>query len=201
MDVEKIIRKKFKVYLNDVSPTVLLSRIKKENVTRNNLAELIGEIGFKYGAEIGVYTGSFSHKLLSSMVDGRLILVDPWGSYGSCPAERSERRYQRTLERLKNYKDNIIIQRIPSQTAVLKIKDESLDFVYIDALHDFNNGVIDIIQWERKVKSGGIVSGHDYYNGPGFGIIQAVDAYTKCNHIDHFYITREGIPSWFWVKN
>ena len=198
MDVERAIREKFRVQNIDVSPTVLLSRIRRKQVTRNNLAELIGEVGFKKGAEIGVNTGRFSQLLLQCMGDGELILVDPWGPYENCSTHRAEQHYQATIERLKSY--NTIIKRMPSQDAIREVPDESLDFVYIDGLHDFNNAAMDIIQWVPKVKKGGIISGHDYYSGPDFGVIQAVDSYTKCNHIDRWYITREGVPSFFWVK-
>ena len=198
MDIYKLINEKFRIQRNDVSPTVLLSRKRGRQVIRDNIAELIGEAGFKIGAEIGVNTGRFSHILLKSMVDGKLILVDPWGPYDNCTIDMAESHYQATLNRLKDY--NIITKRMPSMQAVEEVEDKSLDFVYIDGLHDFNNAAMDIIKWVPKVKSGGIVSGHDYYHGPNFGVIQAVDSYTKCNHIDQWFITREGVPSFFWVK-
>jgi predicted O-methyltransferase YrrM len=40
--------------------------------------------------------------------------------------------------------------------------DNSLDFVYIDAGHRFDDVVQDIIKWTKKVRKGGIISGHDY---------------------------------------
>ena len=200
MDVNSIIMSKFRVQRNDVSPTVLLSRVRRGPATRDDIAELFGEAGFKIGAEIGVNTGKFSNLLLKCMGDGKLILVDPWGPYENCSAERAESHYQATLSRLDKYKNNIIVKRMTSMRAVEEIKNESLDFVYIDGLHDFNNAAIDIIKWVPKVRKGGIVSGHDYYHGPDFGVVQAVDSYTKCNHIDQWFITREGVPSFFWVK-
>jgi len=204
MDIEAEVRRKFRVQTTDVSPTVLLSRIRRKQATRDNLVELFGEVGFKYGAEIGVNTGGFSHKILNSIVgdnvgrfNGMLMLVDPWGPYDNCSVQRAEQHYQATLERLDKYKENIDVKRMPSMQAVEEVPDESLDFVYIDGLHDFNNAAMDIIKWVPKVRKGGIVSGHDYYHGPDFGVVQAVDSYTKCNHIDQWYITREGVPSFF----
>lgn len=45
---------------------------------------------------------------------------------------------------------------------VKQFKDESLDFVYIDGNHSFQHVVNDLCEWEKKVKVGGIVAGHDY---------------------------------------
>jgi hypothetical protein len=80
------------------------------------------------------------------------------------------------------------------------IPDNSLDFVYIDGRHEFDFVIQDIIGWSAKVRPGGIVAGHDYYNFYQGGIILAVDAYTRAHNISLWYITKEEQPSFFWVK-
>lgn len=52
--------------------------------------------------------------------------------------------------------------------------DESIDFVYIDACHEYRKVRQDILAWLPKVKPGGTVAGHDYNSGHG-GVIRAVD--------------------------
>ncbi len=85
--------------------------------------------------------------------------------------------------------------------AVRDFPDKSLDYVYIDGLHDFDNVMMDIIHWTRKVKSGGIVSGHDFAVAHNDGIIQAVEAYTRAHNIQTWYITHEDYPpSFCWVR-
>jgi hypothetical protein len=84
--------------------------------------------------------------------------------------------------------------------AVRKIKNESLDFVYIDGFHDFDWVMPDLIFWAQKVRRHGIVAGHDYYPFFRAGVMFAVDAYTRAHNINDWYVTREKEPTWFWVK-
>jgi predicted O-methyltransferase YrrM len=52
-------------------------------------------------------------------------------------------------------------------------EDETLDFVFIDASHEYENVKNDIINWYPKVKIGGIIAGHDYIGG----VKKAVDEF------------------------
>jgi len=52
--------------------------------------------------------------------------------------------------------------------------DNSVDFVFIDADHNYESVKKDILSWLPKMKKGGIMSGHDYFNNT-CGVKQAVD--------------------------
>jgi len=52
--------------------------------------------------------------------------------------------------------------------------DNSVDFAYIDACHEYRKVRLDIMAWIPKVKTGGIIAGHDY-NADHGGVIKAVD--------------------------
>ena len=54
-------------------------------------------------------------------------------------------------------------------------KDESLDFVFIDADHAYESVLSDIQAWYPKVKIGGILAGDDY--GTMAGVRRAVDEF------------------------
>lgn len=56
--------------------------------------------------------------------------------------------------------------RLPSVEAAALYEDASLDFVMIDAAHDYNNVLADLKAWLPKVKVGGVIAGDDY-NWPG----------------------------------
>lgn len=52
--------------------------------------------------------------------------------------------------------------RMTSIQASEYFEDESLDFVYIDAIHDYEHVKEDIKVWLPKVKKGGVLCGDDY---------------------------------------
>jgi predicted O-methyltransferase YrrM len=80
--------------------------------------------------------------------------------------------------------------RLDSVTASKIYNNESLDWVFIDASHDYENVLADINAWYPKVKKGGIISGHDFPHGP---VRQAVTEKLK-NPIQHgscWYSTKQ----------
>ena len=199
MNPDRELQKAYKVLKNDTLPFVGW-----RNWSRFDIAKFMGNMGFKNGAEIGVSRGLYSRVLLDSIPDLHLICIDPWTGYLNSPRtyvddDRSEKAYQRTKRRLRGYK-NVKYIRMHSLDAAKEIEDESLDFVYIDAMHDFDNVMMDIIVWSKKVRCGGIISGHDYHNAHGYGVTQAVMSYTYMHNIHNWYITRDHPQSFFWVK-
>jgi predicted O-methyltransferase YrrM len=51
---------------------------------------------------------------------------------------------------------------------------ESLDFVFIDAGHLYDEVLADMNAWYPKVKSGGTFAGHDYFPGSWDSVVTAV---------------------------
>jgi len=82
--------------------------------------------------------------------------------------------------------------------AVRDFPEESLDFVHIDANHDYDYFMPDLIEWNKRVKVGGIVSGHDY--SPAWAVKRAVDDYIREHKIENCYYTTDHSPSFWWVK-
>lgn len=195
MDANKHIKWKFRVKGLSVIPyTGWLDS------TRDDLAEIFHDLGYKTGAEIGVRWGEYSEILLKKNPGLKLFCIDPWIPYSgaSVSQDRQNRIFRRAVKVLSPYGATVI--RKASMEALADIPDESLDFVYIDALHDFDHVMEDIIGWSKKVRRGGIVSGHDYTNLHGCGVIPAAQAYTRGHTILEWYVTRETLPSFFWVK-
>jgi Methyltransferase domain len=147
------------------------------------------------GAEIGVKTGKYSDQLLGEWRGSKLISIDPWRSAdpdeyedrSNVSQDEFERYYQETRDRLAPYGSRSEIWRLMSVEAAARVPDRSLDFVYIDARHDYESVLEDLDAWYPKVKPGGILAGHDYVDGQipqgDFGVRSAVDEFFGELHI------------------
>jgi len=65
--------------------------------------------------------------------------------------------------------------RLRSNQAVGMYEDRSLDFIFIDGSHEYEDVIEDLRVWYPKVKRGGIIAGHDYTTYPG--VRRAVDQF------------------------
>lgn len=81
--------------------------------------------------------------------------------------EQHDQLYLKTLVRLAPYTmtARCHVWRMSGNEAAQLLPDLSLDFVYIDARHDFESVYNDLLTWTPKVKPGGIIAGHDYIDG------------------------------------
>jgi hypothetical protein len=171
---------------------------------RKNLAKLFRALGYKRGAEIGVESGRFSWQICTQNPGVELLCVDAWVKYRgyerTIPQAKFDEKRQEAEKRLAPF--NTTLVREFSMDAVRSVPLGSLDFVYIDGNHHFDYVMQDIIEWSKRVRKGGIVSGHDYYTSRNVEVIPAVQAYTQAHGINEWFLTGEvgKSLSWFWVK-
>lgn len=187
------------------------------DASRDDLPNFFAEMGYKVGAEIGVYKGEFSEKLAKTGL--KLFAVDPWRIYKDYSNPRGQERldfqYEHTKRVLAPY-PNCTIVRKTSMEAIEDFPDASLDFVYIDANHEFRYIAEDLVEWTKKVKPGGIVSGHDYFftkshtNEVFWHVAYVLNAYVQAYSIPNWYIigSKNPVPnekrdkwrSWMFIK-
>ena len=158
--------------------------------TRNQFPALLNRRGLTgTGVEVGVKRGIFSETILQGWRGRQLISVDPWlagppdGADPSTQAEH-DRFYEETVARLAKFGDRSAIWRLSSVEAAARIDRGSLDFVYIDALHDYESVRVDLDAWFDKVRPGGVIAGHDYHNAP-------LPTYRVKQAVDEFFAERE----------
>lgn len=136
------------------------------------------------GAEIGVFAGATSARLLSRP-DLSLIMVDPWAAFVAdgiliASDEEQERNRRQALDATEAAAARRRVLRKVSAEAALDVDAGSLDFVFIDGDHAYSAVSADIQAWAPKVKAGGILCGHDYANPDydfGGEVKRAVDDY------------------------
>eukprot|EP00291_Cryptomonas_curvata_P016581 CAMPEP_0172155688 /NCGR_PEP_ID=MMETSP1050-20130122/2769_1 /TAXON_ID=233186 /ORGANISM="Cryptomonas curvata, Strain CCAP979/52" /LENGTH=189 /DNA_ID=CAMNT_0012824623 /DNA_START=176 /DNA_END=742 /DNA_ORIENTATION=+ len=131
-----------------------------------NDARLIGE-----GVEIGVRDGEFSDITLSLWKGSKLHLVDPWleqdskiyNDISNVAQKEQNDRFELVSKTMKSkYPGRHRIHRNLSTEAVKNFQDRSLDYVYIDARHDYDGVKEDLEAWWPKLRDGGIFAGHDF---------------------------------------
>jgi predicted O-methyltransferase YrrM len=190
-------------------------------MNRDGLYQLFNRLGYKVGCEVGIEKGKNAQQMFESISGLKLYGVDPYKQHPQCSyvyvaeARHWDQKYlnecmSQVMNRMKN-KDFELIKEF-SEDAARGFPDGSLDFVYIDGDHSYDMVMLDIILWGRKVRKGGIISGHDYYyekdtKGRRAKVTQAINDYTKTHNIkffvtneDHYVMKGDTYPSWLWVK-
>lgn len=138
------------------------------------------------GVEVGCYLGEYAEILKRKCQ--KLYLVDPYIYMDDYVDIVNANNY------VRNDDYNFICQRFApeiqsgsitiikkkSLDAVQEFQDNTLDFVYLDANHRYNHVTNDLNSWWPKVKSGGLLCGHDYQDSfDGGTIIEVKSAVTK----------------------
>ncbi len=191
------------------------------NVGRDDLARLFAVLNARAGAEIGVEEGLYAEVLCRHNPRAAIYAIDPWKAYEGYSEHTDDRRlqwfYEATRERLKDF-DNAFVVRETSLSAATKVRDLYFDFVYIDANHTFEYFTADLAAWIPRVKSGGIIAGHDYMertdksNDRRFQVhvVEVLSGYTRAYGISPWFVlgrkdirpgeVRDRPRSWMWVK-
>eukprot|EP01060_Flectonema_neradi_P024812 TRINITY_DN3368_c5_g1_i1.p1 TRINITY_DN3368_c5_g1~~TRINITY_DN3368_c5_g1_i1.p1 ORF type:complete len:276 (+),score=43.58 TRINITY_DN3368_c5_g1_i1:42-869(+) len=149
---------------------------------RWQIGQLLESEGKLHGAELGVQLGKFSQMILSNWPSCKsYMLVDVWdlsdnANYRDAANVGKEKQgviYRKMLENLDPYKNQLIINRNFSHNASLSVPPNSLDFVYVDARHDYESVLEDMRDWWTKLRPGGILAGHDFTSARsvrGYGV-------------------------------
>jgi len=178
-------------------------KITKLNKTRKDLASRFKGVG----AEIGVERGVFSRTICKMGKIKKFYAIDCWETFGNyrdhVPQKRLDSFYETTKKRLAPYNATLIKKF--SLDAAGDFMDESLDFVYIDANHSYEEVLKDLEAWSKKVKKGGIVAGHDYVDqkkeSSHYSVVQAVNDFVKKHNISELTVyAKDSSPSWKFVK-
>ena len=150
---------------------------KKKTLT-NVMINLILTHHVKRFAEVGVLAGQVAKWVLRS-VSGSVLdeywAVDRWMD-GTRPREDWDSMYKKVCMYMP-YFPNLRVVRMDSVDASSVFRDGHFDMVMIDADHTYGGVAGDIRAWAPKVRAGGILCGHDYYetDNEKVGVKRAVD--------------------------
>jgi len=109
--------------------------------------------------EVGVYHGrSFSYLIIEMLNAGKkfdCVAVD------ACPWEGEPCiGFHKHMEPLKDH-FRVMFEKVDSFVAAEKFEDDSIDFLFCDANHNYEFISKDIAAYLPKMKKGSVISGHD----------------------------------------
>ena len=151
-----------------------------EKLSNKNEPKIFYEIGSWKGRS----TCCMAELLRKNNISAKLYAVDTFvGSDESAHIEEIERLSSQNLTLFDVFKnnindcevDNIVIPIISTSCDAAKnVEDNTIDFLYLDASHDYESVKRDIETWLPKMKEGSMMTGDDYI--PHWsGVIRAVD--------------------------
>ncbi len=207
------------VELADEYADTLLKEEKSNKYRDYFFPKVIDLMGLKIGAEIGTDKGAFALHLLDKSRLSKLHCIDPWiDDFGSDhrPGFFNKDGNVRLNEAASTLKKHIDDKRCMFHRGfsldVSKEWSTELDFVYIDGDHSLEGIYTDLYAWVPFVKLGGIVSGHDYKDGPKSGMKNAFGGqlpFMVKSVVDNFCdqygfklnVAGGVIKNWWFVKN
>jgi predicted O-methyltransferase YrrM len=162
------------------------------------LITIIEKNNFKIGLEIGVSLGSTTELLLKTSPNLKLYGIDPYKYYVDWNGNQiidGDTYMETMLKAVSPYKSRFTHLKMTSDEAADLFENESLDFIFIDGLHSFEQVKKDCENYYPKLKNGGLFSGHDY-----FGILEvrnAIDSFKNTINKDLQFTNND---VWFFYK-
>ena len=138
---------------------------------------------FHLGVEVGVRTGWYAKYILDH-TDMTLHAIDPWEN--NAELANAESVYAECQARLSAYTDRVKIVKAYSPAVTGEYEDGILDFIYIDALHDYESVKKDMTAWWPKLRVGGILAGHDFSPSHWPGVVRAVHEFTQEKEVQYY---------------
>jgi len=170
------------MYSNEEIPTLL-----------KNKKEIIG-------IEIGVERGGSAFNLLENSDVKILYLIEPYLPYTDlegehvCDEHCQKNNKKICLDTLKNFTNFQLIEK-SSDEAFNFFEDESLDYIFIDGLHTYEQCYKDMENYYPKLKKGGLFYGHDFTYVSK--VREAVENFSKKVNKE---IENCKNDVWYWIK-
>ena len=153
--------------------------------------------------EIGVWKADFGDGVLRK-TDERVhwIGIDPFVVFpakaGKVAGQQEwDEIFQRVQKKVSFFGPRFRLIRKTAAEAASSIKNRSIHLLFVDGDHRYEFAKEDLELYEPKVKKGGIVSGHDYWDE---GVYKAVHEFADERGIKIIEETFEGTGVWWWQK-
>lgn len=181
--------------------------------TRHDLAQWLNQRQRFVGAvEVGCHRGDFCGPFRRIWAGDVFHCVD---SYITQDGREHFADYAQLCRQMPTDGKSWQFHKLSSAEAALNFPAECLDFVYLDASHDYVNVAADLRAWFPSLRSGGMLAGHDFINGDWGRVVPAPTKEQVCDFIygvkfavEEFAsemgyevsLIPDSIPSWYFIK-
>jgi hypothetical protein len=164
------------------------------------------------GAEVGVWRGYNAVDILNNTRVGKLFLVDAWagqtGVYDDNGVPKTVEEHEKDLAECKRHlRGHLpsgrveIVRGMSVEVATHNRSIPPLDFVYLDADHNYEGVRYDLLAWEKRLKPDGVIMGHDFTENAfatrhNFGVIRAVNEFCETRGWEIVALTQEDFASY-----
>ena len=194
-------------------PEPLLMNVKISDLvfieSRSDIPTLLRRMNAQKICEVGVLYGGHFRSLISAECVAHAVAVDLWTETGN-RAHNDECHSQSGLD--EQYAGMLALAKEDNRVQVIKnyspvaaeqFADGYFDFVYLDDDHTEAGATISVNAWFPKVRSGGVLAGHDFFEwscGPvKFGVVEAVTKFVK-EHGFQLHLDKQHAAGWFIPK-
>jgi hypothetical protein len=151
-------------------------------------------------AELGVFCGDFSDQILHVTDPKKLFLVDLF--HGLTISGDEHGNNVRTVDMgrkrfeldVKYQGKHVSIVKSESYEWLLGQGQSTLDWIYIDTTHEFEQTMHELLGAMRVVKPNGFICGHDYAE-KYFGVVKAVNLFVRHYSLDLSIYDGDGLAS------
>jgi predicted O-methyltransferase YrrM len=116
----------------------------------------------------------------------RYYLVDVWAPLlnykddANIDIAEQEEILTSAKARLQPYANQTVFLRNLTSEAANIIPDNSLDFIYVDARHDYCGCMLDLQMYWPKLRHGGLMAGHDFLTAAQHAAAMPGDDWSLC---------------------
>lgn len=165
-----------------------------------DIPKLIHATSTPIGIEIGTSLGYTTEYLLDSLPTLHLHGVDPYTSYTDWEGSNynndfKSKEFESFLSRIATNGARYTHHRKTSDDAAEDFTESSMDFIFIDGLHTYEQVLKDCQNYYPKLKSGGLFCGHDFsaIEGVQKAVKQFANTANRSISLAHQDI-------WYWYK-
>ena len=153
------------------------------------------------GIEIGCAEGTTTECYLELFKNLRLYGIDPYTPFVDWNGVNihegvHQYAYDKFREKVDRFGDRFVHIKDYSDNVHNKFADHSLDFIFVDGLHTYDQVLKDCNNYWNKVRPGGLFAGHDY--NIISGVKQAVNEFAQSLQIEKIYVGTNDV--WYWFK-